>query len=186
VTISKLSQNYRSNSYIVKVSNQLIKHNEIQQSKNLFSQIKETNGKVTIIKNKTGIDEAITISDIIKSLINEKKCKFEDIAILYRKNIQSYPFQNMFFKKNIPYNIINRKGIYKTKIIKHISDYLKFFTEHKSNYYLKKIINYPKKYINKDEQDRLFNLSRSRNISYWEIIKSSENRKKMEEFNSLF
>ena len=51
VTICKLCQNYRSNSNIVKVSNQLIKHNENQQPKDLFSQKEETDGKVTIIKN---------------------------------------------------------------------------------------------------------------------------------------
>jgi DNA helicase-2/ATP-dependent DNA helicase PcrA len=47
VTIFKLCQNYRSNSNIVKVSNQLIKHNENQQPKDLFSQKEETDGKVT-------------------------------------------------------------------------------------------------------------------------------------------
>ena len=75
VTIFKLCQNYRSNSNIVKVSNQLIKNNNKQIPKDLFSQKKETDGNVTILENKTGIDETITISNIIKGLVNEKKCK---------------------------------------------------------------------------------------------------------------
>ena len=182
VTIFKLCQNYRSNSNIVKVSNQLIKNNKKQILKDLFSQKKETDGNVTILENKTGIDETITISNIIKSLINEKKCKFKDIAILYRLNIQCYPFQRMFFTKNIPFNINNRIGFYDTKIIKHIYAYLKFITEPNSDYYLKQIINYPKRNINEEAQELLFFLSKSRNTSGWDIIKNCDDLEKMKEF----
>ena len=176
-----LHQNYRSNSNIVKVSNQLIKHNQ-QPPKDLFSQKNGTDGKVTIIRNKTGFDETKTISNIIKGLIDNKKCEFKDIAILYRINIQCLPFQKMFFKKNIPYNINNKNNFYKTRVIKKIYAYLKFFTKPKSNYYLKKIINFPKRYINEEEKDFIFNLSESRNISCWEIINSSDDREKMRSF----
>ena len=182
VTIFKLCQNYRSNSNIVKVSNQLIKNNNKQIKKELFSNKKETDGNVTILENKTGYDETIAISDIIKGLIYEKKCKYKDIAILYRLNIQCYPFQKMFFKKNIPYNINNRIGFYETKIIKNIYAYLKFVMVPKSNFYLNKIINYPQKDINDSEQNYLFSLAKSKNISGWEIIKSSDDWKKMEEY----
>ena len=182
VTKIILCQNYRSNSNIVKVSNELIKNNNKQIPKDLFSQKKETDGNVTIIENKTGIDETIAISNIIKDLINEKKCKFKDIAILYRLNIQCSPFQKMFFNKNIPYNINNRIGFYEAKIIKYIYAYLKFVTEPNSDFYLKKIINYPKRNINEDAQEHLFSLSKSRNISGWEIIKSCDNLEKMKEF----
>ena len=44
-----LSQNYRSNSTIVKVANLLIKNNKNQTEKNSFSEIKETDGKVNIL-----------------------------------------------------------------------------------------------------------------------------------------
>ena len=88
----------------------------------------------------------------------------------------------MFFKKNIPYNINNRIGFYETKIIKHIYAYLKFVTEPNSDYYLKKIINYPKRNINENYQEHLFSLSKSRNTSGWEIIKSCDNLKKMKEY----
>ena len=182
VTIFKLCQNYRSNSNIVKVSNQLIKNNNKQIKKELFSVKKETDGNVTILENKNGNDETIAISDIIKSLIYEKKCKFKDIAILYRLNIQCYPFQKMLFKKNIPYNINNRIGFYETKIIKNIYAYLKFVTVPNSNFYLNKIINYPQKDISEAEQNYLFSLAKSKNISGWEIIKSSNDWKKMKEF----
>jgi len=182
VTIFKLCQNYRTNSNIVKVSNQLIKHNNKQIEKELFSQKKETDGNVTILENTTGTDETITISDIIKRLNFEKKCKFKDIAILYRLNIQCYSFQEMFFKKNIPYNINNRIGFYETKIIKNIYAYLKFVTEPNSDYYLNKIINYPQKDINENTKNYLFSLAKSKSISGWEIIKNCDDREKMKEF----
>jgi DNA helicase-2/ATP-dependent DNA helicase PcrA len=88
----------------------------------------------------------------------------------------------MLFKKNIPYNINNRIGFYETKIIKNIYAYLKFVTVPNSNFYLNKIINYPQKDISEAEQNYLFSLAKSKNISGWEIIKSSNDWKKMKEF----
>ena len=88
----KLCQNYRSTSNIIQVADLLIKHNKKQIEKNLFSKIKEIDGKVNILINETGINECENISEIIKTLIKDKKCDYKDIAILYRMNIQSYLF----------------------------------------------------------------------------------------------
>jgi superfamily I DNA/RNA helicase len=93
--------------------------------KDLFSNITEENEKINILKNEDDIKESENIGDIIKKLISEQKCKYKDIAILYRKNIQSNTFQKIFSEKNIPY-IVNKDRLYESKVIQIIFNYLKY------------------------------------------------------------
>ena len=97
----ELRRNYRSTSNIVNIGSQLIKNNRNQMKKNLFSNITEENEKINILKNEDDIKESENIGNIIKKLLSEQKCKYKVIAILYRKNIQSFTFQKTFSEKNI-------------------------------------------------------------------------------------
>ena len=172
----KLCQNYRSTSNIIQVADLLIKHNKKQIEKNLFSKIKEIDGKVNILINETGINECENISEIIKKLIKDKKCDYKDIAILYRMNIQSYLFKDTFFKRDIPHKINNRISFYETKVIQNIIEYLKFILNPNLDLSLKKIINYPSRNIDEHNQNKLFSMAKSNNVSVWEIIKDCDNR----------
>ena len=172
----KLCQNYRSTSNIIQVADLLIKHNKKQIEKNLFSKIKEIDGKVNILINETGINECENISEIIKTLIKDKKCDYKDIAILYRMNIQSYLFKDTFFKRDIPHKINNRISFYETKVIQNIIEYLKFILNPNLDLSLRKIINYPSRNIDEHNQNKLFSMAKSNNVSVWEIIKDCDNR----------
>ena len=172
----KLCQNYRSTSNIIQVADLLIKHNKKQIEKNLFSKIKEIDGKVNILINETGINECENISEIIKTLIKDKKCDYKDIAILYRMNIQSYLFKDTFFKRDIPHKINNRISFYETKVIQNIIEYLKFILNPNLDLSLRKIINYPSRNIDEHNQNKLFSMAKSNNVSVWEIIKNCDNR----------
>ena len=179
---NKLCRNYRSNSNIVNVSNELIKHNKNQINKNLFSKIKPLDGKIKLISCKNGIDEANKIAFIIQELINNNKCKYKDIAVLYRMNLQFYPFKLIFFKKGIPHKISNGKSIFESKIIKIIYYYLQYLEDQNLDFCLPKIINFPKRNIGKETVKKLMELSRSLNVNCWEIINNCDNEEKIKEY----
>ena len=179
---NKLCRNYRSNSNIVNVSNELIKHNKNQINKNLFSKIKPLDGKIKLIQCKNGIDEANKIAFIIQELINNNKCKYKDIAVLYRMNLQFYPFKLIFFKKGIPHKISNGKSIFESKIIKIIYYYLQYLEDQNLDFCLPKIINFPKRNIGKETVKKLMELSRSLNVNCWEIINNCDNEEKIKEY----
>ena len=101
----ELNKNYRSTQNIINSANNLIENNKNQMKKQLFSEINENDEKINILINEDDIKETEDIADIIKKLISEKKCNYKDIAILYRKNIQAFSFQKMFFKKK--YSLCN-------------------------------------------------------------------------------
>ena len=179
---TKLCQNYRSNSTIVQVSNNLIKKNRHQIIKDLFSKIKETEGKIQLLTCRNGIDEASKVAFIIQELINNKKCNYKDIAILYRINKQFGPFKTIFFKRGIPHKIYNGKSIFESKIIKIIYYYLKYLDDQSSDYCLSKIINFPKRNIGKATVNKLISMSKLKGITCWDIINNCDNEEKIKEY----
>ena len=179
---TKLCRNYRSNSTIVEVSNKLIKNNKNQIIKELFSKIKEAEGKIKLLKCKDGIDEANKIAFIILELIKNNKCNYRDIVILYRVNKQFGPFKTIFFKRGIPHKIYNGKSIFESKIIKTIYYYLRYIDDQSSNYFLSKIINFPKRNIGNATFKKLLTMAKSKGVSCWEIINNCDNSEKAKEY----
>ena len=178
----KLSRNYRSASNIVKVADLLIKHNKNQIEKDLYSKKDNIDGKIKILINEHGFDEAEKVGFIIQDLVKNKKSNYKDIAILYRMNLQSFPFQKLFFRRNIPHKVCNRIGFFETKMIQNIFAYLKFLINPGLDICLNRIINYPPRKIGEKTQNKLFLLAKKNNISGWEIIKNCDNEEKIKEY----
>lgn len=178
----ELNKNYRSTQNIINSANSLIENNKNQMKKQLFSEINENDEKINILINEDDIKETEHIADIIKKLISEKKCNYKDIAILYRKNIQAFSFQKMFFKKNIPY-AIKENILFGSKIIQIIFNYLKYIINPNLDNCLKKIINYPPRNIEQKIQNKLYSLAESKNVNYWEIINNCNDKDKIKEYN---
>jgi DNA helicase-2/ATP-dependent DNA helicase PcrA len=118
--LTKLCENYRSNKIIVNTASKLIQYNKHQIIKELFSNINETEGKIKLISCFNGIDEATKVAYIIQKLIIENKCNYNDIAVLYRMNLQHSPFKKVFFIMGIPHKISNANTIFDSKYIKII------------------------------------------------------------------
>ena len=182
VKITKLCQNYRSNKTIVNIASKLIENNVHQIKKKLFSEIDETEGKLKLMSCFNGIDEATKIAYIIQKLIADNKCNYNDIAILYRINLQHIPFKQVFFKMGIPHKISNANTIFDSKYIKIIYYYLQFIDDQTLDFCLPKIINFPKRGIGKSTVDKLFSLAKSYGVSCWEIINNCDNKEKINKY----
>lgn len=110
-----LNQNYRSTKSILTLSNRLISYNKDRTPKDLISTI-DSDIKPIYKSYTSTIEEAKDIISTIQSL----KEPYEDIAILYRNNIQSYPLEKELTEHNIPYTIYGAKPFYENKEIKTI------------------------------------------------------------------
>jgi len=100
----KLETNYRSRPHIVHAGSHLIKNNTKQYEKN----IKAHRGgadKIVIFTQRDDVDEAHNIVDLMTKLNADKAKKRGDMAILYRTNAQSSPFEQVLVQEGIPYKI---------------------------------------------------------------------------------
>ena len=84
----KLEQNYRSTQLIVQAANSLIRKNERQIHKDVFSKNEE--GERLMLKPAySDKEEAMIVCNDIKRIRRQEGGEFSDFAILYRTNAQS-------------------------------------------------------------------------------------------------
>jgi DNA helicase-2/ATP-dependent DNA helicase PcrA len=105
IQMFKLQTNYRSRPHIVNAGNQVIKNNTVQYEKNIVAH-RTGDDKITVFSHASEMDEAANIVDLIKKMKEQEKIKNRNqVAILYRTNAQSSPFEQLFLQEGIPYKV---------------------------------------------------------------------------------
>ncbi|MEG1199457.1 MAG: UvrD-helicase domain-containing protein, partial [Algoriella sp.] len=119
-----LEQNYRSTQMIVEAANQIIKHNQDQIEKNVWTS-NETGEKIAIYRGLSDADEARYIAtQIWERQINEH-LQPKDFAILYRTNAQSRALEEALRKRGISYRVFGGTSFYQRKEIKDMVGYMR-------------------------------------------------------------
>lgn len=113
-----LNENYRCSKNILDAANNLISHNTNRTNKELYSNI-ESPYPIKIHEFASDLEEAKGVVGLIINL-HQKGFNYEDIAVLYRNNNQSYIIEKELYQNNVPYTVFGNKPIYKYKEIKQI------------------------------------------------------------------
>ncbi|MBR6018377.1 MAG: exodeoxyribonuclease V subunit gamma [Paludibacteraceae bacterium] len=120
----KLERNYRSTKNIVNASNSLIVKNKEQIFKDVYSE-KEDGPQLCLEAYNTDKLEAKGVVDQIIRSHSRSQIPYNNIAILYRTNVQSRLFEDELRKQNIPYRVYGNVSFYQRKEIKDIVSYLR-------------------------------------------------------------
>ena len=175
IEIFKLQTNYRSKSHIVNLWNEVIKHNTNQYEKNIIAH-REGNEKIRCFIHFSDIDEAANLVDFIKRLKEKEKIwSFGDVAILYRRNAQSAPFERICIAEGIPYVVHGAFKFFERKEIKDIIAYLTYFLNPKDNLSLRRIINVPNRKVGDTTLWRIIEYAESHNNALYEVIHAMRN-----------
>ena len=169
----KLEQNYRSTSIIVDAANSLIKYNEKQIKKIVWTENK-TGEKIIVVKTGSDNDEGRLISNTISDIQISNQKNHKDFAILYRTNAQSRALEESLRKKNIPYKIYGGISFYQRKEIKDLLAYYRLCINPNDEEALKRIINYPRRGIGNTTIQNLNDIGNIQNKSIWEVINRTE------------
>lgn len=165
----KLEQNYRSTQRIVQAANSLIKKNERQIQKDVYSRNDE--GDKLVLKNVySDKEEASVVCKDIQRIKRQEGCKYEDFAILYRTNSQSRSFEEEMRKQGIPYRIYGGLSFYQRKEIKDIIAYFRLVANPDDEEAFKRIINYPARGIGNTTIQKIADCAQTHGVSFWEVI----------------
>ncbi len=169
----KLQQNYRSTQRIVQAANSLIKHNQRQIPKDVFSENDE--GEKIIFKPVySDKEEAFVVCKDIKRIARQENAPYSGFAILYRTNAQSRSFEEEMRKQNIPYRIYGGLSFYQRKEIKDIIAYFRLVVNPDDEEAFKRIINYPARGIGNVTIQKIADSARSHAVSFWQVISNPE------------
>ena len=168
-----LEQNYRSTRAILKAADSIIKKNEKQLEKNLWTQ-NEPGDTITVLQNYNDRDEANRVANHINDIRMRKGLSFSDIAVLYRTNYQSRLFEDALRRKGIAYQLVGGLSFYQRKEIKDVTAYLKILVNPDDEESLLRIINEPSRGIGNKTLDTLIKSARERGVSIWQILKNND------------
>ncbi len=169
----KLEQNYRSSKNIVNAASSVIKHNEKQLEKNVWTQ-NELGEKIKVVRNLTEAEEARNVAQTIFEEKNTNQLPNKAFAILYRTNNQSRTFEESLRRLGIDYRIYGGTSFYQRKEIKDMLAYLRVLINPSDEEALKRIINYPTRGIGDTTINKLLYLSQQNGISMWQVLEKAE------------
>ena len=189
----KLEQNYRSTQLIVQAANSLIRKNERQIPKDVFSKNDEGE-KLQLKPAYSDKEEAIIVCKDIQRIRRQERCEYSDFAILYRTNAQSRSFEEQMRKDGIPYRIYGGLSFYQRKEIKDVIAYFRVVANPNDEEALKRIINYPTRGIGDTTVGKIVATASTYGVSLWAVIQqpslfhleiASGTAKKIEVFRQL-
>jgi DNA helicase-2/ATP-dependent DNA helicase PcrA len=164
-----LDQNYRSTNDILNAANLLINHNENRiLGKSLKSDLGQ--GKqVHFYTAQNDYQETYFVIDEIRKLKREG-ADYSDIAILYRNNALSRIFEDALIKEGLPYKIFGGISFYERKEIKDAIAYIHVILDPIENFYLKRIINVPRRGIGQTTITKLEAHAKQEGLSMFDAI----------------
>ncbi|MDO5755799.1 MAG: 3'-5' exonuclease [Tissierellia bacterium] len=186
-----LEQNYRSTESILNAANAVIKNNPNRKDKNLWTANKGGE-KVSYRQFSSDYDEAYGIINEISNLLIHN-VDLNDVAILYRTNAQSRPFEEQMLKEGIPYQVVGGLKFYDRKEVKDVLAYLRVIVNPRDNVSLLRIINTPKRGIGDRTVEQTLEAAENNGMSILEYITETSMeeltpaaQKKMKEFADLY
>ena len=149
-----LDTNYRSDREIIKAAGNLIAHNSERFSKKIMAQSAQP-GEVefAIYKNQWAENEAV-IADIKRQV--QRSVPYQEIAILFRTNIQPRMLMRQLMNHNIPFIAKDKiPNLYEHWIARDIFTYIRIAQGSRERKDFLKIINRPKRYIGRESLEEL-------------------------------
>ena len=169
----KLERNYRSTKYIVAAANSLIRHNDRQIRKEVFSD-KEGGAPLQLFSAYSDLEEAEIVVNRIAKMRREERMENDDFAILYRTNAQSRTFEEALRKRGIPYRIYGGLSFYQRKEIKDVIAYCRLAVNPRDEEAFKRVVNYPARGIGQTTMNKVAAAAAESGASLWEVVSQPE------------
>lgn len=171
--IVKLEQNYRSTQHIVNAANAVIKNNNKQIPKTVWTD-NEEGSPITVLSSASENDEAMLVCDSIFEIEHNYHVDYNDIAILYRTNAQSRALEEQLIKKHIPYRIYGGTSFYARKEIKDLLAYCRLAVNHYDEESLRRVINYPLRGIGETTVEKVVACAHDQNARVWDVVENPD------------
>lgn len=165
----KLEQNYRSTQTIVKAANSLIAKNHDQIRKEVFSE-NALGEPLTLTEAYSDVEEGEIVANQIQRLHMHDGYTYNDMAILYRTNVQSRIFEEALRKRSIPYCIYGGLSFYQRKEIKDVIAYFRLAVNPHDEEAFKRVLNYPARGIGDTTLAKLQQAAAEHHVSMWTVI----------------
>jgi DNA helicase II / ATP-dependent DNA helicase PcrA len=165
--IIKLEENYRSTGNILGAATGVVSNNIARKGKTLFTK----GGKgdpVRIVTCSNDREEAQFVLEKISSF--RSKYKLTDVAVLFRTNAQSRPFEEELLRANLPYSVVGGVKFYERAEIKDALSYVRLTLRPHDTPSIERVINSPSRGIGDTTLAALTEQAAAQNVPVWTVI----------------
>ncbi len=162
-----LEANYRSTAKILAAAAGLVSHNRRRREKRL----RADRGEGLAVQLWRFEEDRAETEAVAREVASSGKPPGE-IAILYRTNAQSRPFEEELVRRRIPYVVVGGMKFYERAEVKDVLAYLRLAARPEDDLAFRRVVNVPARGIGAATLDRLAAAARETGRSWWE---ASEN-----------
>ena len=165
----RLEQNYRSTQTILNAANAVINNNKNRFGKKLWADNLSCIGEpITLYRAFNERDETFYVISCVKAWVqNHQGHSYNDIAILYRSNVQSRLFEEHLVNQHIPYRIYGGLKFFEHTEIKDALAYLRLIANQNDDAAFERVVNMPTRGIGNKTFLALCIKARNYGISLW-------------------
>ena len=166
--IVRLQDNYRCTTEIIRLANQLVKHNQGRHDKTLVA---HKEGPTPSIKPYS--DEQTEAEGVVREinyLVKELKVPPQDIAILFRTNEQPRLFETELRRVRVPYTLIGGQSFFDRTEVRDVMAYLMVLSYPADEVSLLRIINTPVRGIGEASIEKLLSRAVKSSRKIWDVI----------------
>lgn len=163
-----LEQNYRSSKSILQAANVLIEKNTERKKKHLWT---ENPQGPPVRYEQTGSEneEAARVIQLMEEE-REKGRAYQDMAILYRTNAQSRPFEEALIRQGISYRVVGGLKFYDRAEIKDLIAYMNLSVNSRDDLSFLRVVNQPKRGIGPKTIEPLARLAAENGLSLLDTL----------------
>lgn len=154
--VVKLEQNYRSTGNILEAAHAVITKNTQRTDKELWT-AEGAGAPVQVHGVYDEAEEARQVADRISSQVAIGARRYDEFAVLYRTNAQSYTLERALLQMRVPYQIVGGVRFYDRKEIKDITAYLKLLYQPNDRMSFSRIANVPGRGVGATSLEKFLN-----------------------------
>ncbi|MHB8417725.1 MAG: ATP-dependent helicase [Myxococcales bacterium] len=168
----RLTQNYRSSGSILACANAVIASNPARKPKDLWTD-RGDGEKVTVVALPGEDEEAAFAVERIRELASRGR-KLDDIAVLYRTNAQSRPFEERLRAEGLPYDVVGGPAFFDRKDVRDLIAYLKLVANPDDEVSFLRVANVPARGLGDATLSRLQSLALERGGSVPQVAREAD------------
>jgi len=189
--VVKLERNYRSTRPILDAASAVVANNRGPET-TLWTE-REDGGPIELYEAVDDRDEAQFVIRQVMTAVREEGRSFGEVAIFYRTNAQSRPFEEELLKYDVPYAVVGGVRFYERAEVKDALAYLRALVNPSDGMALRRILNNPPRGIGKTTLERADELAAAGGCTVLEALRSlaadpaaARVALKLQEFLALF
>lgn len=154
--VIRLEQNYRSTQNILDAAGAVVACNQRRKGKTLWTE-NPRGDRLRLVRLGDDIEEARYIVDELQ-LLQRDGVRLRDIAVFYRANAQSRPFEEALARRRMPYAMVGGVKFFARAEVKDVLAYLRVLDNPADALSAKRIINVPARGIGATTVERIATL----------------------------